>query len=141
MTKNLNGKHSSKIVHLPPPTVCRYCGGKVELVNNSEVYGRPRGRWPFVYLCKGCKAKVGVHPTTKIPLGTLADRDLQAARLMVHRIFDDLWRSGTMTRRHAYRLLSRKMGIPADRCHIGQFEMKDCLRAEKIAKELTTQGR
>lgn len=33
---------------LPAPTECRYCGGCVELVSNSEIYnGREYGEWPY----------------------------------------------------------------------------------------------
>lgn len=136
MTKNLKGRNRNNIVKLPAPKVCRYCGGHVEFVNNSQVYGKPCGRWPYVYLCQHCGAKIGVHPGTEIPLGTLANKGLQQARVRAHRAFDALWRSGVMKRSRAYRLLSRKLGIPADRCHIGMFDYEECRRAEQAIKEI-----
>ena len=61
----------------PVPTECRYCNGPVELVENSEIYRRNYGKWPYAYLCRSCDAYVGLHPNTLIPLGSLANRELR----------------------------------------------------------------
>src|SRR5574337_856173 len=58
---------------LNAPGICRYCKGEVKLVNNAEFYkGREYG-WPLAYYCSSCGARVGCHPGTDIPLGSLAD--------------------------------------------------------------------
>ena len=34
---------------LPAPTTCPYDGGPVEIVNNSAIYGREYGEWPWAF--------------------------------------------------------------------------------------------
>lgn len=124
---------------LEPPKVCRYCGGSVRLVRNDAVYGSLRGRWPYLYWCQACGARVGVHPRTELPLGTLADGALQRARRLAHLALDGLWMGRMTTRSRAYRLLSRKLGVPADECHIGMFEAAMCERVVAASKEIASE--
>ncbi|MBI6550691.1 zinc-finger-containing protein, partial [Xenorhabdus lircayensis] len=58
------------------PTKCRYCCGHVTIAHHTEVFRRilNNSRWPWLYVCNSCDARVGMHPGTDIPLGTLADR-------------------------------------------------------------------
>lgn len=48
---------------------CDYCGGPTEYVDSSVIYGRSYG---MIYLCRPCRAYVGVHRGTNKPLGRLA---------------------------------------------------------------------
>lgn len=118
---------------LPTPTICRYCSGSVELVSNSEIYnGREYGDWPYAYLCTDCKAYVGLHPSTDIPLGTLAApalrKDRNTAKDAFHRVKDQRGFSRTL----AYQWLAGKMGIEVSVCHFGWFEQDDCSKALAI---------
>lgn len=117
---------------LPAPTECQYCGGKVEIVKNSEIYGREYGEWPWAYLCRGCKAYVGMHPFTGIPLGTLADRNTREMRKLAKDAFNPLWQSGQMTRGDAYAWLAAQLGIAAGACHVGWFDADTCERVIEI---------
>ena len=117
---------------LPSPTECQYCGGKVEVVKNSEIYGREYGEWPWAYLCRGCKAYVGMHPFTGIPLGTLADALTREARKQAKDAFNPLWQSGGMTRSEAYAWLAAQLGITAGACHVGWFDIATCERVVEI---------
>jgi len=113
---------------LPVPTVCRYCQGVVELVGNETVYGSPFGQWPYLYLCTGCRAYVGLHPDTDIPLGTLADKDLRLARKSAKALF--LAANEDVSRSSAYQWLADQMGIDVSDCHFGWFDIHQCRQAK-----------
>lgn len=111
---------------LPVPTNCRFCGGAVELVNNAMFYGGREYGWPFAYACFACGARVGCHPGTDIPLGTLADKATMQARRAAHAAFDPLWQNkGVGVRKRAYQALSKAMGKNA--AHISWMDADECL--------------
>ena len=115
---------------------CPYCERQSELVTGNIVYQhRPDLKGIYFYLCKPCYAYVGVHPGTTTSLGNLADGELRAKRVDVHRLFDPLWKDKTMSRQAAYRWLSLQMGIKKKRCHIGLFTTELCDQAIAILKE------
>lgn len=137
-------------VHIPKE--CHLCDrGGVALVNNSEVYGRPFGKWPYCYLCRGCGAYVGLHPDTDLPLGFMADsfiRDARkAAKIPFHTIcrikFEkvyDAWdeKKGKMVkvkkvdRNAAYRWLAGKTGIDKKLCHFAMFDEETAIRVFNV---------
>ncbi|KUZ70708.1 hypothetical protein WI38_32700 [Burkholderia ubonensis] len=118
---------------LPPPTTCRYDGGPVEMVSNAEIYGREYGEWPWAFLCRTCRAYVGMHPFTSIPLGTLADAPTREARKRAKAAFNPTWDSGGMTRTDAYAWLAAQLGIEnVEECHIGWFDVATCNRVVEI---------
>lgn len=112
----------------PIPTSCPHCAAPVKLVNNSEIYnGKSYGEWPWAYLCTGCRAYVGLHPFTAIPLGTLATAAIRTARMRAKDAFNPLWQSGKVGRSEAYHWLARQMGIAnPEECHIGWFDVEQC---------------
>ena len=73
------------------PTICRYCGNPVVYTSNAEIYGREYGEGKC-YLCRNCRAFVGVHPGTNTPLGTLANEELRRYRKAAHYWFDQIWK-------------------------------------------------
>ena len=114
---------------LPAPTNCPHCASAVELVNNSEIYGRSYGEWPWAYRCTDddCDSYVGLHPFTSIPLGTLANAELRKARKDAKAAFNPIWQSGEMTRSEAYGWLAGALRIEnAEECHIGWFDLVMC---------------
>ncbi len=117
---------------LPVPTTCRYCNNAVELIHTSKIYRRTLGDWPWAYACVHCRAYVGLHPGTTIPLGTLADWQLRLARNNAKERFNKLWegRQPHMSRGAAYRWLAAELGIPVTECHFGWFEEDMCLLAQ-----------
>lgn len=116
------------------PTVCRYCNGAVDLVDNSEIYnGRSYGDWPYAYLCSCCRAYVGLHPDTDLPLGTLADKPTREARNATKKTFETIWRDQYMSRAEAYAWLAGKLGISVADCHFGLFEPAQCKLAEQFS--------
>lgn len=120
---------------LPAPTQCHHCSGAVRIGTHEEVYGRDYSDWPYVYLCEGCGAYVGLHPFTSIPLGTLADQRTRDARKKCKPAFEHLWKSGRMSRTDAYRWLAEQMGIPFGECHFGWFTAEQCEKAELICTQ------
>ncbi|OJB35398.1 zinc-finger-containing protein [Burkholderia ubonensis] len=116
----------------PAPTACPYDGGTVEIVKNAEIYGRPYGEWPWAFLCRTCRAYVGLHPFTGIPLGTLADAPTREARKRAKAAFNPIWQSGAMTRTDAYVWLAQQLGIAVGECHVGWFDATVCDRVVAI---------
>lgn len=120
---------------LPAPIDCRLCGGEVEIVNNSEIYGRSYGDWPWAYRCRNCGAYVGMHPYTAIPLGTLADGATRDARRRAKDVFNPLWQQGSMTRTEAYTWLASHLGVAVAACHIGWFDVEMCEQVVTIIRK------
>ncbi|HHK1125480.1 TPA: zinc-finger-containing protein [Pseudomonas aeruginosa] len=123
----------------PIPTNCPFCGSDVELVNNSEIYGREYGDWPYAYKCEDwdddCGAYVGLHPETDLPLGTLADKPLRDSRNRCKKPFERIWRDGLMSRADAYAWLAKQLGLSAAECHFGLFDVDRCERAKRICDQ------
>lgn len=116
---------------LPAPTHCRYCGARVTATSNAEVYGKPHGDWPWVYLCGNrrlCGAYVDMYPGTGIPKGTLADSPTRQARGWASQLFNSIWQSGHMTKAGARAWLAGALGIPEPECDIGRFDVRGCQR-------------
>jgi len=132
------GKNKNNIDILPIPKKCRYCGNDVILTSNAEIYGKEYGNGKC-YLCRSCRAYVGVHTGTVIPLGTLADKNLRNLRNNAHMLFDKLWKGQTrkMTRYDAYRWLSNKMNIKIEETHIGWFDEEQCKKIINLLGDKT----
>jgi hypothetical protein len=120
---------------LPPITVCTFCNGEVDFVDNSVIYGKSYGKQPMVYRCNCCGAYVGAHPGTIIPLGTLADGKLREARKRAHSAFDHIWRDKGKSRGAAYRWLSEKLGVQRHACHIAWFDAATCARVVEFSTQ------
>lgn len=118
----------------PIPGRCRYCNGPVFFVDNKEVYGRSQGKWPMIYCCvrKECGARVGAHPNTRIPLGTLAPAELRVQRMAAKNSFHAMLRAKNWGRSEGYRWLSEAMPCPPEKCHFGMFEIEQCERVAEL---------
>jgi hypothetical protein len=79
-----------------------------------------------VFKCTGCEAYVGTHRETKIPLGTLATKELRELRKQAHATLDPMWKDGHMLRHSAYRRLSEFMGTDRKETHIAMFDEVQC---------------
>ena len=118
------------------PTICRYCGSPVVYTSNAEIYGREYGEGKC-YLCRNCRAFVGVHPGTDRPLGTLANEELRRYRKTAHYWFDQIWQKPLRitTRYKAYGWLAHYLGLDRSQTHIGLFEKEECVKVVKFAQE------
>lgn len=120
---------------LQPPTICNCCGeSAIVLCNNREIYnGQSYGNWPYAYRCIACKAYVGLHPDTDLPLGTLADSGTREAR----RVGKDLFHKITELffgndRSQAYGWLAVTMAIKPAVCHFSMFDESEACRAAEV---------
>jgi len=122
---------------LPIPTRCHLCQCEnIEIVDHITIYGRLfDSDWPWCYRCTGCKAYVGMHPFTNLPVGTLADEPLRYARKHGKEPFEKLWKSGKMTRDQAYEELAAHLDIEKNECHFGWFDEELCWEAMEWAIE------
>lgn len=108
-------------------TMCPYCGAESKKVTGKEIYPhRPDLAHKTFYQCAPCDAYVGCHPGTCKALGRLANAELRKAKSAAHKIFDDIWRSGYMSRSQAYSWLAGQLGIEKKDCHIGMFDVDQC---------------
>ncbi|WP_424243858.1 zinc-finger-containing protein [Azonexus hydrophilus] len=114
-----------------PVEICPFCEGRVALVNNACFYGGREYGWPLAYACDDCGARVGCHPGSTVPLGTLADKQTQAARKMAHDAFDPIWKASALpgARRRAYAALAKAMGGVA---HISSMNVTQCTKVVAI---------
>lgn len=139
--------------------MCPTCKVKALLVDDSFVY-RGKSYGSKMYVCPNfptCDTYVGVHKGTETPKGTMANRQLRAARMKAHEKFDPLWEldyelkksqatfqaekrkkdnlparhkavSKSSVRNKWYAWLAGELGIPVDQCHIGMMDEAMCAR-------------
>ena len=100
---------------------CPYCGSHSVLRSADGIY-RNNSRNTMVYVCSrfpACDSYVRVHPGTKIPMGTMANRELRALRNEAHHYFDQLYKKGHMSKEDAYQWLASILAAPMGQAHIG----------------------
>ena len=126
---------------------CPYCAAAAELVTGAEIYPhRPDLAALQFWQCKPCDAFVGCHKADSgygdgtRPLGRLANAALRKAKMRAHAAFDPLWKTRQMGRRNAYALLARKLGIPVEQAHIGEFDEAMCARVVEVCKTLNVRA-
>lgn len=117
-------------------SLCPYCGSPVELKDSEIIYKKSYG---MVWICSKypkCETFVGTHKADgKTPLGTLANKPLRELRKKCHNeYFDPIWKNKEMSRDDAYKLMQRLMDLPADKAHIGMFNIDQCTQ---LIKKLT----
>ncbi len=143
---------------IPPepehPPLCGYCTKQAVCVSATEIYpNRPDLSQKWFWLCRPCKSYVGCAGNSKEPLGTLANRELRNARMILHNdMLDPLWKNAHLScgdvykpeddkamakihhraRQRVYRYLANKMGVSRDVCHTAMFDLEECREAWKI---------
>jgi hypothetical protein len=114
------------------PPICPYCGNKSERVTGRTLYpGRYELAMRLYFRCSPCDAIVSCYPGGE-PRGSLANAELRAARIDTRNIFDQAWLSGKKTRSEAYAWLAARLGLAVPDCHIGQFDLETCKRAQEV---------
>ena len=115
---------------------CNLCGGSVEYIQNSVVYGKPYGSG-WCYRCTECKAFVGTHINNpKKPLGILADDEMRELRQKCHELFDRRW-TNPRERTKAYSELADKLGYGDGKCHFAWMSKNELKIALMILKGMT----
>lgn len=119
-----------------PELTCPYCQQAAELAYGVDVIpSRPDlAELPF-WVCWRCDARVGCHPRTNLPLGTLADPRLRRMRGEVHSALDWHWKAARnkgRARERAYQRLARELSLSPEDCHVGLFDQQQCELALKV---------
>lgn len=107
---------------------CPYCGSPVGFRSADGIY-RENSKGAMLYVCSRypeCNAYVRAHPGSKQPMGSLADPELRTLRRRAHYYFDQLHKSGRMSRADAYRWLADKIRTPLKDAHIGNLREYYC---------------
>lgn len=119
---------------------CPYCGSPAFLHDASFVY-HDKSNGGQLYVCSrfpACDSYVGVHPGTTLPKGTLADKSLRRKRIRTHKIFDQIWMNGILSKPDAYRWMADKFCLKLKDAHIGNFSEYMCdqliLEAARVLK-------
>ncbi len=122
---------------LPIPVWCNCCMNRtVVLRNNSFVYGREFGSWPWIYLCEHCGSHVSLHSFTALPKGSLADKPTREARKRCKNLFIPIHNRRMMSRTQAYKKLAEKLGLKRSDCHFALFDVDMCEKAAIAALEI-----
>jgi len=149
--RNIQKGHTLKEISHPffSGKVCPYCLNETILANSKEVYGKSYG---LIYLCRECRAWVGVHKGTTVSLGMVANDELRRLKSKAHAVFDKIAKSDLINklmpkvvylknipivsnRKRAYIWLSKKMRVPYEYCHIGMFDERQCKMVIGISKK------
>lgn len=118
--------------------ICPYCNSVAELVTGNTIFKNRKDLADrYYYLCNSCDAYIGTIKGTKTPLGRLADPALRKAKVDLHSIFDPLFITGSKTRKDAYIWLATELGISVYSCHIGKFDLDQCLKAIEVCKKIS----
>jgi hypothetical protein len=110
---------------------CPVCNKESALVNGYDIYPhRPDlGELNF-YRCEDHKDfYVGCHKGTINPLGVLADKEHRKLKMMCHKVFDPIWKSGKRNRKELYNKLSSQMEKKIDDTHFGMFSKDELEKA------------
>lgn len=122
-----------------PSTIrCSYCGASVTLRSAEGIIPQYKPG-TMLYVCRNypaCDSYVKVHPGTKLPMGSLANKELRSLRRKAHFHFDQLYKTGLMTREDAYEWLSSILALPMGNAHIGQLGPYYCQQVIDESKKL-----
>lgn len=133
-TKNYNKKKSKDYKQVR----CPYCGQKL-VFRTAEEMGIAEEEGINFWACSHypeCDAYVRTKRYSQVPRGTVANGKLRQLRKATHRIFNQLYESGYMTKGDAYLWLSKIMGCTGQQAHIGQFSEYSCQLVIKEAGKL-----
>lgn len=145
-------KQPSRVGGTIVPVNCPYCSRPSQFLASSEQIYHGRDYGP-AYVCFPCQAWVGCHPGTTTPLGRLANAELRRAKMQAHDAFDPVWRalyerrlasdpsySRGRARGGRYKRLAALLGIPPQECHIGMFDVEQCLRVVELCRSGALDG-
>lgn len=82
----------------------------------------------------GADAKLNAVQSGLRSMSAAMMKDIKILRGETHRVFDQLWKDGWMSRTEAYVWLARSMHLPREKAHIEQFthtQCYDCMRHTK----------
>ena len=125
----------------PSGQVRCHCG-RPAVLRSAEGICRTHRPSAMVYVCSdypACNSFVMAHLGTLEPMGTLAPPELRRLRYEAHQQFDQLHKSGLMTRQEAYRWLAYMVQAPMAHAHIGHLGEYYCKVVIRESKKLLAQ--
>ena len=137
----MNHKQNKKKGFQPSRMRCPYCGAPVIFRSAEGIY-KTSHLDTMLYVCSKypkCDAYVRVHAGTKIPVGSLANKELRDLRRTAHQYFNQLYLSGYMTKDAAYQWLSNLLCTPPSEAHIGHLGEYYCREVIRESKKLLEQ--
>ena len=137
----MNHKHKKKKGFQPNRMRCPYCGAPAIYRSADGIHRENHGN-TMLYVCANypkCDAYVRVHEGTKIPVGTMANKELRNLRRTAHLYFDQLYMTGLMTKDAAYQWLSNLLCTPPSEAHIGHLGEYYCREVIAESKKLLEQ--
>lgn len=120
---------------------CPYCGSSVVYRSADGIY-RSNAKGTMLYVCSNypeCDAYVRVHAGTNIPVGSMANQELRTLRRKAHHYFDQLYRSGYMSKQDAYQWLAALIMVPLSEAHIGYLGEYYCKQVIEESRKLLDQ--
>ena len=126
----------------PEPVRC-HCG-RPAVLRSAEGICKTHKPGAMVYVCSNypaCNSFVMAHPNTMEPMGTLAPPELRRLRYEAHNQFDQLYKSGLMTRQEAYRWLAYVVQAPMSHAHIGHLGEYYCKIVIQESRKLLAKRR
>ena len=128
-----------------PNIKCPYCGSKAYLRPASVLDKTEKeDHDAMFYVCgryPACDSYVTAHAATRMPMGTLANRQLRQKRRIAHLALNELWQSNIMTRKEAYRWLQVQLGLEPEDTHIAMFMDYRCGETVRLCRNFMTQYR
>jgi len=107
--------------------MCPSCHNPARLVNGRQLYPSvPALARNKYYCCYACDTRVGCHPGTTEPLGTMAHPALRELRRQTHSLVDALWGIDGVVRSDAYFWLDHILGLGRNEAHISQMNERQC---------------
>lgn len=122
---------------------CPYCGSPVVYRSADGIYHENK-KGTMLYVCSRypeCDAYVRVHVGTKIPVGSLANREFRTLRRTAHHYFDQLYESGYMSKQEAYQWLADAVMAPLSEAHIGHLGEYYCKQVITESKKVLDRNR
>lgn len=117
---------------------CPYCGSSVVYRSADGIY-HDNSKDTMLYVCSHypeCDSYVRVHQGTNIPVGSMANHELRTLRRTAHYYFDQLYRSGYMTKQDAYQWLADLISAPISQAHIGYLGDYYCKQVIEQSRRL-----
>ncbi|WEM34393.1 zinc-finger-containing protein [Xanthomonas phage X1] len=115
---------------------CPYCKKEATLETGETIYPhRPDLYTLYFWACMKCKAWVGCHGTSQVPMGRLANAASRKLKSKAHSFFDPIWKTGYMTRTRAYAWLQGMTGLSADDCHMGMMDDEMLRKVAKMCRQ------
>ena len=93
------------------------CGGTLRRRESRHGLFYGCDKWPVTR----CKGSIGCHPDGR-PLGIPADAETRNMRQVAHVFFDRLWTRWPTSRKEAYELMQRRMGM-TEELHIANLQI------------------